>query len=215
MNQQAAGALAGMLLCVLVLIAAVIIIHVLFLLNLQRTLNQVRERNREMSPGLVWLNLIPLFNIIWNVVTAIKIPNSIEKEYEDRGWNTSGEGFARTSGMIWGWGGVANIVLSIIQNVAQALDMMPIAAIVGLLSLPISIAVLVCWIMFWVQTHQYKVRLRQGGREYEPGSLQEDYDDDYRPLHRDRDHDRGERRDRDYENGRDRGYDDRRERPEE
>jgi hypothetical protein len=183
MNQQAAGILAGLFVCILFAIAIGLTLQILFLLNLHRTLNEVRERNREMQPGLVWLNLIPLFNIVWTIITVKKVSNSIEKEYEDRGWRTADEGFARTTGMIWAWGNVASLVLSIIQNAAQFADQAPIAMLISLLSLPVSLAILVCWIMFWVQTHQYKVRLREGGRGYAPGSLEEDYDENPRPRY--------------------------------
>jgi hypothetical protein len=181
MQQQGPWAfLAGMMVCLLIFLAVYLIVYILFMLNLHRTLNAVSERNRELTPGLVWLSMIPLFNIIWNVIMVPKISNSLRNEYEDRGWSTSNEGFARVSGMIWAWGGVVNIVFSVFQNVAQAADMAPIAMVIGLLGCPLGIAIFVCWIMFWVQTYQYRKRLETEGRGYEPGSLEEDYDDEYR-----------------------------------
>jgi hypothetical protein len=189
MNQQGAlEVVAGMLLCIGIILVIYLVVYILFLLNLHRTLAEVAERNRELSPGLVWLSLIPLFNIVWNIIMVAKIANSLKNEFSDRGWSTQNEGFARTTGMIWAWGGVASVVLSIIQNGAQFADARPIAMVLGLLSCPLSLAIFICWIMFWVQTHGYKVRLREGERGYGSGSPEEDYDDNYRrPRHEDRD----------------------------
>ena len=36
------------------------------------------------------------------------------------------------------------------------------------------------WIMYWVQMAQYGKRLREGQRGYASGSVEEDYDDQYR-----------------------------------
>jgi hypothetical protein len=173
MNQQAMGILAGMLICVAIVFVVFLFIYILFLLNLHRTLAAVRERNRELSPGLVWLTLIPLFNIVWILIMVPKISNSIRNEFEARGWRTEGEGFARTTGMLWAWGGVASVVLSVVQNVLQFADMAPIAMLVSIVSLPLSLGILVCWIMFWVQTYQYRTRLGLRDRS----SIEEDYDD--------------------------------------
>ncbi len=38
---------------------------VLYLLNLQRAMEAVDAEMRPMAPGLVWLLLIPLVNIVW------------------------------------------------------------------------------------------------------------------------------------------------------
>jgi len=184
MNQQGAmEVVAGMLICVAIILLIAIVIQVLFLLNLHRTLDAVRERNREMSPGMVWLNLIPIFNIAWQIITVNKIANSLRKEFEDRGWHTADEGFARTVGMIWAWGNVANLALSIMQNAAQFADAKPVAMVLGLLGCPLGLAILVCWIMYCVQTYQYRKRLTEGGDGYREGSVEDDYDDHRRPRH--------------------------------
>jgi hypothetical protein len=180
-NQQAMGLLAGMCIGMLVVFALILTVYILYLLNLHRTLAEVDERNREMSPGLVWLMLIPLFSTFWAPYMVAKIANSLRNEFEDRRWPTEGEGFTRSVGMIFAWGGVVNFGLSIIQNVLQYLDMMSVAMVISFVGLPIGLALFVLWIVYWVQTHQYKVRLREGGRGYRPGGVEEDYDDSFRP----------------------------------
>jgi hypothetical protein len=187
MNNQGglAAFLIGFLVCMLIILAVVIIIQILFLLTLHRTMKEVRERNREVQPGMVWLTLIPLFGMIWIIILVTKIANSLRKEFEDRDWRTDGESFGRTVGLLYAWGGVASVVISIIQNVLQAADMAPVAMIFGLLSLPVSLGILVCWIMYWVQISQYGRRLRERG--HRSGSVEADYDDEFRNPRRDED----------------------------
>ena len=93
------------------------------------------------------------------------------------------EGFARTVGMLWAWGGVVNVGLSIVQNVAQFAKMEPIAMVVSLIGCPLAIGIFVCWIIFWVQTYQYRKRLTEGQRGYRDGSIEDDYDDRRRPRY--------------------------------
>ena len=50
-----------------------LVVDIFYLMTLQKCLNRVSEENRGMSPGLVWLNLIPLFGLGWHFYTVIKI----------------------------------------------------------------------------------------------------------------------------------------------
>jgi hypothetical protein len=171
--------LAGILVCVLSLLAVCLLVFILFLLNLHWTLAAVKERNRELSPGLVWLMLIPLFHIVWAPIMVTKVANSLRNEFDDRGWPLAIEGFARTAGMVWAWGWVLNGFLSVVRNIARAADVRPVSAMFSAVSCPLLIGILVCGIIFWVQTYQYRNRLQYGGRGYRDGSPEEDYDDEF------------------------------------
>src|SRR6187549_1302415 len=105
MNQQGPPMefLAGFLVCMFVILAIVILIQVLFLMTLFRTQKAVDERNRELTPGMVFLTLIPLFGTIWVLIMVPKLANSLRREFESRGWHTENEGFGRTAGSIWAW----------------------------------------------------------------------------------------------------------------
>jgi cytochrome bd-type quinol oxidase subunit 2 len=182
MNANGLGAfLVGMLICIVVVIAVVLIIQVLFLLTLYRTMKEVRERNREMAPGMVWLTLIPIFAIVWVIIMVGKIATSVRNEFEDRGWQIRDESFGRTVGMLWAWGGVVSVGLSVLQNIAQFADLAPVVMILGVLSLPVSMGILVCFIMYWIQMYQYGKQLRLGRHGYAVGSVEADFDDDFQP----------------------------------
>jgi hypothetical protein len=195
-NNAAAGAMIGVLLCVFLIIAVAIAIAIFFCLTLQRTLTEVRERNRAMSPGLVWLYLIPLFNVFWSIYMVFKIAESLRNEFDYRGWRTEGESFGKTVGGIWSIGNVASIFIGcMIGAVDAAAQNKAVSAVLNLVNLIVSLTILVCWIIYWVQIAGYGRLLR----ENRPGSLEEDYDDEYggrarRAIDDGDDHDRPRRR---------------------
>jgi len=66
------------------LIAGAIVVHVLFLLNLQNTLKQVSPQNRKIQPGQVWMVLIPFFGIVWYFIMVQRIGKSLKAEFTVR-----------------------------------------------------------------------------------------------------------------------------------
>lgn len=53
---------------------------IFFLITQQNTLKAIQLQNRSMSPGEVWLQLIPVFNLVWQFVVVRRIADSIRKE---------------------------------------------------------------------------------------------------------------------------------------
>jgi hypothetical protein len=162
----------------------------------------VAERNRKVAPGTIWLtlllNFIPVVGNIWVITLVPRLSNSLRSEFEDRRWRTDQEGFGRQAGMLWAWGGLGYMFISVIQNVLQFSGEIAAATMLSLLVFPIAIGLLVCFIMFWVQMAQYGKRLREGDRGYRAGSMEDDYDDNRRPSREDEEQfDDRERRDRD------------------
>lgn len=66
----------------------VMLILSLFNLTVQRTLGQVRQANRSLAPGLIWLDLVPVLNLIWGLWWCFRSP--------DR-WNESSAHSANTT----------------------------------------------------------------------------------------------------------------------
>lgn len=62
------------------LVFAFFIPLILFFRAQQRTLKIIRPENREMSPGTVWLQLIPFIGLAWQFLVVIRIARSISKE---------------------------------------------------------------------------------------------------------------------------------------
>src|SRR5487761_160361 len=114
-----------------------LVVFILYLITLMNTLNAVSPANRRMTPGLVFLLLIPLFNLVWNFLVVTKIRDSLQAEFSAR--NLSGQGF--------GYGmGLAMCILYIVA----------LLPVINLLAAP---AALVCWIIYWVQIAGYKGQL--------------------------------------------------------
>ena len=68
----------------LVLIVILIIRHNLLLKN---TMDNITESNRHISGNLVWLNMIPIFNIFWIIIFNSALNKSIEAEIQHKQLN--------------------------------------------------------------------------------------------------------------------------------
>ncbi|MDE2091792.1 MAG: hypothetical protein KGJ08_07835 [Gammaproteobacteria bacterium] len=115
----------------------VLVVFILYLITLMNTLSAVSQQNRRLTPGLVFLLLIPLFNLVWNFIVVSKIRDSLQAEFSER--NLSGQGF--------GYG------------VGLAMCILYIVAIIPIINLLAAPAALVCWIIYWVQIAGYKGQL--------------------------------------------------------
>ena len=121
-----------LVLFMLALIGGIILVVVLYLLNLQRLLQEISSSNRLVEPGNVWLMFIPLFNLIYPFILYPRICDSVRNEYQSRGMSEDGD-FGRAIGItmpvlgLCGWlpyigaiAGIANLVLFIIFWVKMA-----------------------------------------------------------------------------------------------
>ena len=164
MNQEMAG-----MLCLIigVVLAVCLLIVIIYLQTLQKALSRVSPRNRLMEPGLVWLLLIPCFNIIWQFFIAIRVPGSLQNEFRDRGRDDGsdyGKSIAMTNAILGIVGGVISNILIRSRDTAE----------IGLyLSGGLSIINLVLFIIFWVKIAGYsnQLAMEEGGRrdlDYDP-----------------------------------------------
>jgi magnesium-transporting ATPase (P-type) len=80
-------------------ILVAIVFTILFLLSLYQALSACSARNRTMEPTHVWLSLVPLVGIVFYILAIIKVPESFQNEYDDRGLREEGD-FGKSLG-IW------------------------------------------------------------------------------------------------------------------
>lgn len=131
---------------VLMVLAAGVIFQILFLLNLHRTLERVDVSNRRMSPGLVWLNIVPIVGFVWLFFTVTSIRNSVRAEFGRRGWQGGGD---------FGYSiGIAAAALEPIAYVSTWWSDRTAA-----MSLILWLGALVCLIIYWVKVAALKHRL--------------------------------------------------------
>ncbi len=123
-------ALQGALFLVRLLILIFLVPAIFFILTLQRAFERCAPAHRAMTPGLVWLLLIPLFNLIWNFMVVTNLAKSLEREYRSRNIPAQLES-AKSIGLAW-----------------AILSCCSIIPVLGLLA---ALAGFVVWIVYWVK----------------------------------------------------------------
>jgi hypothetical protein len=177
------------------ILGILLVFAILFLLTLQKALARCQPRNRTMEPGMVWLNLIPLFNIVWQFITVARIAESLRLEYRSRGWHRRNENYGNTLG-------ITSCILGLVGWIP-------------LIGPILSLAGLVCRIIYWVKIAGYSSRLASRPYDEYDDDDDDDYDDDddddrprSRRRSRDRDEDDDDDRDDDRRRNRRRDQDD-------
>ena len=127
----------------------VLLPFIFFFITQQNTLKTIRPENRSMAPGEVWLQLIPLFGLVWQFIVVTRIANSIQKELgSDTNFSFEQENqldYSNTPRPTYGIG-IAYCSLSC-------------CAIIPMLGPLASIAGLICWIIYWIKLSEYKGKI--------------------------------------------------------
>ncbi|MDH5682652.1 MAG: hypothetical protein OEZ36_13765 [Spirochaetota bacterium] len=132
---------------IILLIAIIIglIVVVLFLTTLSNCLKQVHPNHRKITPGQVWLNLIPIFAMGWQFYTVIKIRDSLDLEYRARSLSNR-DNFAFGVGIAW--------------------CSLSVASILPYIGTVLSVASLVLFIIYWVKVAAMKNELLKDNEKY-------------------------------------------------
>jgi hypothetical protein len=104
---------------------------VFYLLTLQKALARCSQQARTTSPESVWLTLIPLFNMIYQFILVINVSKSLGNEFVRRG--------------------IANADPEPGKSLGIAMCVLNVGSVIPLLGIPLAIAGLVCWIIYWVK----------------------------------------------------------------
>jgi len=132
------AAKAGILVGMLIGFAIILVPLILFLLTLQKTLTRCAPENRAMAPGMVWLMLIPLFNLVWQFFVVINVSKSLAAEFAKRGIAEEPEP-GKKLGMI-------TCILGC-------------CGIIPLLGVLCSLGALVCWILYWMKIAGFSAKI--------------------------------------------------------
>lgn len=127
------------------LYAAYFVVRVLYLRMLHQCLNRVHPRNRTLQPGMVWLDLIPLFNYVWGFILVNRVAESLDAEFFDRRIEHDGDDYGQSIGVA--------------SNVCQVLG--PFTC--SLMSIP----GLILWVIYWVRIAAYNHELAADGDDFE------------------------------------------------
>jgi hypothetical protein len=121
-----------------------LVIQVFYLVTVYNTMKLVSPENRHMSPGMVWISIIPVVNLIWDFYMVSNVASSISDELRARGIEHSEERPGYSVGTAW-------CICAIIRVI-------PFFGFIGTLA---GLAALVCWIIHWVKIYNCKTKLEQ------------------------------------------------------
>lgn len=148
-DEAAAAGMIGVFLVFILVVALLSLLPTIFyLVTLQKALSRCQTHNRAMDPGLVWLMLIPFFNIIWHFFVVINLSDSLEREFIERGLQSE-PAPGRSLGL--------------------AVCILNVCSIIPYLGVLSGLAGFVCWIIYWVKIADFSSRLFCSA----PGSMTE------------------------------------------
>ncbi len=132
----------------IIFIVGYLVALIFFLITQQNTLKAIQPHNRRMQPGEVWLQLIPVFNLVWQFIVVTRISNSIRNEINDR--------------TLHSFLGIPDPVFSNDMTRRPTYDIgltfciLSLCGCIPLLGGIASLAGIVCWIVYWTQIAAYK-----------------------------------------------------------
>jgi hypothetical protein len=121
----------------LILAIAILVLGpwVVYIPRLQRTFEKCSPASRTMSPGKVWLLLIPLFNDLWHFYVVSNLAKSLENEFKSMK--------------------VSNADSQAGKLVGFAMCILFLCSFVPKIGLCCWFAGIVCWIVYWVKIEGY------------------------------------------------------------
>jgi hypothetical protein len=122
----------------LITLAVLLAVMVFYLLTLQKALSRCSPENRAMAPGMVWLQLIPLFGLVWQFFNVINLAKSPGAEFQKRGMAEDPQP-GKTLGLI--------------------MSILCCCSVIPFLGILIAIGALICWIIYWVKIAGYSGKL--------------------------------------------------------
>lgn len=112
---------------------------ILYILTLQRALERCAPIARTMQPGMVWLLLIPLFNLVWGFIVVLGLSRSLANEFARRGMPSPEAEPGQSIGLA--------------MCICACCGVIPVLGLLG------SLASVVLWIMYWVKISGYSQTL--------------------------------------------------------
>jgi hypothetical protein len=146
----------------LLIFLAVIGIAIWFNINMMSAMNAVSHQNRRMDGGLVWLNIIPIFNFVWPFIFNNALTTSYKNEFQEKQIQTN---VNLVSGIVYP---IANILIVLFPYVVAGFlyansdlyyytpSYSSFSSEVGVIYLIIILVGLVMQIIFWTNVNELK-----------------------------------------------------------
>ncbi|MFN7959484.1 MAG: hypothetical protein U0P46_14310 [Holophagaceae bacterium] len=134
MSQADSNALAAMLgggclVFILLMLVVGLAVGIFYILTMQKALNLAGPRHRKMEPGMVWLMLIPLFNLVWHFFVVKNVSESIKSWAAEQQQEVGDGGYT----------------IGLVACIANCCSIIPV---VNMLAGPTA---LICFIIWWVK----------------------------------------------------------------
>ena len=120
-----------------------IISQIFYLMTMQSTFGAIAPAHRTMPPGQVWLQLIPLFGLVWGFIIVNNLERSIQAEEKARDVRFTDVRPSYTVGLA--------------MCILKCLFFVPVLSII------FGLAALACWIVYWVSAASFKNHLIMAG----------------------------------------------------
>lgn len=137
------------LLLIIALGVVMLVVYCVYLNTLQNAVRSVAPSARKVTPGAVWLMLIPIFNLVYSFILVRKLADSFEADLLRRGQAVTGK---------------PTYAIGLAMSVLQILYFVPLMQ-----RLPALLGI-GCWIAHWAQVAQMSRRLRALPTVSEDGS---------------------------------------------
>jgi hypothetical protein len=108
--------------------------YIFYLISLKTVVERCSRECRALSPGQVWLLLIPIFNLGWHFVVVDRIATTIATELRSRGRQTE---------------------MQPGKGIGLAMCILTASTIIPVLGVLTAIAAVICWILYWVKICDY------------------------------------------------------------
>lgn len=139
----------------LILLVLGLIVPVLLYINtIHKTLDEIRDEYHLIPSRSPMLLLVPLLGNFMLFLVVIKLSQSLELEFEDRGIALERKGFGQRVGLAMSTAFLL-IVLTLVvgfSGLSMVLFLFPLLRILGIVGL-------VCWIIHWTKVDSYRKML--------------------------------------------------------
>ena len=137
------------LIILLIVLGIFVLPFIFYILSLQRALEKCALSSRTLSPGSLWVLLVPLVNLIFHFIVVTGIARSLGNEFRRRN--------------------AVNIEPAPGQSIGMAMCICMVCGIVPVLGIFTSIAGFILWIVYWVKIVDYSRMLGERPGPVFPG----------------------------------------------
>jgi hypothetical protein len=116
----------------------------------QKTISLVKPENREIKPSHVWLQWIPVFNLVWQFFVVRRIAGSIEKEMN----SPIDDSILGTESTIYR---LPTYGMGLTMCISACVLSLPFN-LIKIIALPVCT---ITWIIYWIQLAKYRRLLKE------------------------------------------------------